>query len=516
MKVCILLTAIALTFSSAAAEAVERKFALVIGNSVYENVASLDNPVNDATLISTMLKTQGFIVRLETNMDYQAMRRSISRMAQKIRQVEGDTTFLFYYAGHGMQFAGENYLIPVNALISTDGDIDIEGLSLSEIMTELGRASARTTFVILDACRNNPFKIANRTARGLAPFDAPANSLIAFSTAPGTVAFDGAEGSENSPYTLALSELLTQPGIKAEDAFKSVRKRLVAETNGEQVPWESSSLVDDVFFGDAPNSQEAPRKNAQAIRNQEAIEVWRSLDPNPSVRVIDAFLRRFGDTPMGEIAKAKRQELLEHSAKTEESVTAKKIDYFPKEAHDLSILSEKPTVELNKYVSGFRDGQYAFSLEIDGFKAAKRLKFSRRFASLYNNLKHSVENKIKENGSASIDDFEKVAEQLLSDEKKIDNISKIRRSDIALIVVLRSFQEGISSYPSISRGMPDVDDFFEQLVRAFPDIKGNANRGEFKHSFEAVHRELTAILEQRGVVTAQDITATLRKQILAR
>ena len=237
-----------LPMQSRAAE--EQRLALVIGNSAYR-AAPLRNPVNDATLMSETLRELGFDVSLHTDMDRRDMRRAISDFGAKLEESKGNAVALIFYAGHGVQINGENYLIPVDAEIYAEVDIEIEGIKASTMLNTMAWSDSRMNIVILDACRNNPFIASARSSSGgLARMDAPTGTLLAYSTAPGMVAEDGS--GRNSTYTQALARAMKQPGQKVEDVFKRVRVSVLERTSERQVPWESSSLVGDFYFSGGP------------------------------------------------------------------------------------------------------------------------------------------------------------------------------------------------------------------------------------------------------------------------
>ncbi len=223
-----------------------RRIALVMGNGNYLYANTLTNPVNDAGLLAGVLQAQGFEVTRVIDADQRAMKRAFSDFAAKLQMAGPDSVALVYYAGHGVQFRGANYLIPVDAKLDTEAQLEIETFNADTIMQAIGAAGSKLNIVILDACRNTPFRSFRSASRGLAAIDAPQGTLVAFSTAPGQAARDGASGG-NSPYSAALGEVLRQPGLRTEDVFKRVRQRVNQETNGEQTPWESSSLVGDFY-----------------------------------------------------------------------------------------------------------------------------------------------------------------------------------------------------------------------------------------------------------------------------
>lgn len=221
----------------------EKRVALVIGNGSYRS-SPLVNPVNDAQLVSTALLKVGFEVKLSTNQTRDEMKRSIDALGSAL---DAASIGLFYYAGHGVQVNGENYLIPVDANITSEHDVDIEAVSLSRVFARLEGAGNRMNFIVLDACRDNPFPKASRSGqRGLALANAPEGMLISYSTAPGAVATDGND--QNSPFSRSLASNISNRGWRVEDVFKAVRRDVKHSTSGKQVPWESSSLDSDFWF----------------------------------------------------------------------------------------------------------------------------------------------------------------------------------------------------------------------------------------------------------------------------
>lgn len=226
-----------------AAEAGGSKIALVIGNGAYAGVGELSNPVNDATDVAAKLRQLGFDVTLRTDADYLTMRRALTDFG---RQVKEGSVVLFYYAGHGMQVRGKNYLLPVDARIQIENDVGTEAMDVDFLLDKL--SPARLSVVILDACRNNPFERRFRggSGAGLAHMAAPTGTLIAYSTAPGKVAADG-EG-RNGLYTGELLKAMSVPGLQVEDVFKQVRSSVVKLSGDTQTPWEASSLTGSFYF----------------------------------------------------------------------------------------------------------------------------------------------------------------------------------------------------------------------------------------------------------------------------
>jgi formylglycine-generating enzyme required for sulfatase activity len=249
----ILLTAAIL--ASNALQAEETRIALVIGNSDYAS-GPLPNPANDAKLIGEALTGLGFDVIARRNADQVTMKRAIQEFGSRLEKAGPGAVGLFYYAGHGVQLSGRNYLIPTTARIDREGDVEIEAVSADWVIEQMRYARNRLNIVILDACRNNPFTRSMRSVdHGLATMDAPAGILIAYSTAPGAVAADGA--GRNSPYTEALTQAMREMHEPVEQVFKHVRVGVMSATSGKQVPWESSSLTGDFYF--AAPSKVAPQ-----------------------------------------------------------------------------------------------------------------------------------------------------------------------------------------------------------------------------------------------------------------
>ncbi|MFT5220192.1 MAG: putative caspase-like protein [Gammaproteobacteria bacterium] len=247
-------------FASFAATA-EARFALIIGNSVYQQAAELANPVNDARDIETVLSELEFETRLLQDASLSDIEQGIKLFLNDLDTSDG--VGLFFYAGHGIQINGDNYLLPVET--RTDIDLAAQGYNVSQLLNAMRQSSTNTKIIILDACRNNPFiaqaaesgdsngetrALVNKTLRnsatGLSKLDAPPDTLIAFSTSPGKTAADG--NGRNSPYTGELLKTLQRRGLTIEKVFRTVRQGVYDKTDGKQIPWESSSLIKSFYF----------------------------------------------------------------------------------------------------------------------------------------------------------------------------------------------------------------------------------------------------------------------------
>jgi len=291
---------------SSAVQAAPARLALVLGNSEYE-FGRLKNPANDAALIAESLREVGFDVFEHLDGDQRDMKRAIVSFGRALGEAGEDAVGLVYYAGHGVQYGGENYMIPVGAQIEDEIDVDIEGIRASTLLAALDRAGNRLNIVILDACRNNPFAATSRSAvQGLARMDAPSGTLLAYSTSPGNVAVDGT--GRNSPYTQALARAIREPGTKVEDVFKRVRIAVMERTNEKQVPWESSSLTGDFFFTEAaPEQSAAPSVAAPApapAPSDQAMEIeyWKSIANSDNPDMFRGYLAQFPDGVFASIA----------------------------------------------------------------------------------------------------------------------------------------------------------------------------------------------------------------------
>jgi hypothetical protein len=219
------------------------RLALVIGNNAY-HTAPLRNPVNDAEDMSAVLSDLGFNVTLKKNVDRRGLEDAIRHFGRQLRH---GGVGLFYFAGHGLQVGGRNYLIPINARIESESDVSYEAVDAGFALGKMEDAQNQLNIVILDACRSNPYARSFRSENmGLAKMDAPTGSLIVYATAPGELAADGPE--RNGIFTKNLIKHMQTPNLAIEQVLKRVRIDVASETNQRQIPWESSSLMGDFYF----------------------------------------------------------------------------------------------------------------------------------------------------------------------------------------------------------------------------------------------------------------------------
>ena len=221
---------------------------MVIGNSEYRSVPRLDNPTNDAKLIANALKSLGFTLVGDgalLNLDKTAFDNAVQNFGNEL---QGADVGLFYYAGHGVQVRGTNYLVPVGANPAREADVDFQMVDASLVLRQMEAAGTKLNVVMLDACRNNPFGGRGLRASngGLTQMQAPEGTLISFATQPGNVAQDGADG--DSPYTKAVAEVICKPGLDVFQTFNQVGLAVKKATGGSQQPWVSNSPIEGDFY----------------------------------------------------------------------------------------------------------------------------------------------------------------------------------------------------------------------------------------------------------------------------
>ena len=274
-----------------------RRVALVIGNSAYKE-SPLLNPVNDARAISAALTESGFTVIARENIDQRGMLSALREFGDKLR--DGGVG-IFYYAGHGMQIKGRNYLIPVGASIEREDEVAYSAVDAQAVLDKMEAAGNGTNIMILDACRNNPFTRSTRSGQaGLAQMDAPVGTLVAFATSPGAVASDGS--GQNGLYTQHLLTAMRQQGAKVEDVFKQVRANVRRDSQGKQVPWESTSLEGDFYFKVPTGLVASAQPSAGAGDANAAVEaaLWDAVKNSSLPVEVRAYLSRY---PSGRYAR---------------------------------------------------------------------------------------------------------------------------------------------------------------------------------------------------------------------
>jgi len=294
----LILTAITLMLTPASAE---KRVALVVGNTHYEHSPALTNPANDAEDVARVLKSLGFEVLLGLDLDKRAFDLKVRDFALALSQAD---TALFFYAGHGLQVSLQNYLVPVDAKIARERDLDFEVVRLDFILKQMElEREGKTNIVFLDACRDNPFtETLARTmgtraisiGRGLAEVQTGVGTFIAYSTQPGNVASDGS--GRNSPFAAALKRHLPEPARNLTNIMINVRKDVLDVTQGRQVPWDHSALTEDFYFdlafatGSLPKgAAKPPGDEAEVMQrrlHQLEEELKKKSDPQQTANIV--------------------------------------------------------------------------------------------------------------------------------------------------------------------------------------------------------------------------------------
>jgi hypothetical protein len=300
---CILL--IAMMLASAPPAAAAKRVALVIGNSDYQNAEPLPNPVNDGREVAAVLRRLGFDV-------IEAMDQSKAGMQKLLRQfsaeLEGADASLFFYAGHGLQVQRRNYLVPVDAALESEVDLPFEAVAV-DVVLDLMEQTTALRLVFLDACRDNP--LARRLARsagqsrsidvgrGLARMNNRVGTLVAFATEPDQVALDG--DGNHSPFTEALLEHIETPGLEVRQMLSRVRATVINNTGGQQLPLDTSALVEDFYFMPTPSPEPAPTAVAPSIASTEHL-FWQSIQTSTDPNDFRAYLERYPDGAFAPLA----------------------------------------------------------------------------------------------------------------------------------------------------------------------------------------------------------------------
>lgn len=349
----------------------EPRIALIIGNGKYTSVGSLDNPVPDAELMANTLRTKGFEVSLLTDTSQSELNRGIAKFGRDLRKAGPEATGLFYYAGHGVQSFGSNYLLPVDAQLTDAADLSLVAVQADSVLRQMFSAKNKTNIVILDACRNNPFEnILDLNDNGLAEMKAPTGTFLSYSTAPGAVALDGLDG--NSPFTKALASKIPTPGVQIEQLFKQVRVDVLKQTQGQQTPWDTSSLTNNFYF--VAQKVLSPEEMAEK-------QLWDSVSKTNDAVQLMLFLRGYPNGAYSEEARgmlntAMLAEIQNKAADPEPVVVEapKAVDPDSQERELINVAQQTGTAsDYEAYLSAFPTGVYAelarFELDIIAKKA---------------------------------------------------------------------------------------------------------------------------------------------------
>ncbi|MFM0200667.1 caspase family protein [Paraburkholderia fungorum] len=281
------------------------KVSLVVGNSAYPGM-QLRNSVNDARAVSGLLASAGFNVDMQLEVTQRALIEAVERFGKAIKY-GGTKLAVFFYAGHGVQLDWRNYLLPVDARVSTGDELKARCVDLGLLLNAFADAKDKTHVVILDACRNDPFGGSYKPAQaGLSQVDAPVGSLLAYSTSPGSVAFDGDR--KNGLYTENLIREWSRRDANLENALKRVRLNVRLESQGKQIPWESTSLESEVFIFDSGRKQLTDAELENYVK--EDLAAWERIKSSQNADDWVEYLRKFPDGRFAEIAQFRLTRLL--------------------------------------------------------------------------------------------------------------------------------------------------------------------------------------------------------------
>jgi hypothetical protein len=274
----------------------EPRTALVIGNAAYP-FGALANPVNDATDIAAALRNAGFAVSLKTNADSGEMKSAIRTFGDALKARGG--IGLFYFAGHGVQLKGENFIVPIIKNVVSEDELKRDAVSASEAVDVMAAAHTALNIVVLDACRNNPFNAGG--TKGLSRIDSNARLFVSYSTSPGSVALDGA--GRNSPYTKYLSRAIEAPALSLEDTFKRTLEGVYRETKGQQMPWISSTFFGNFVFHPASGTTLAARPStniaAAIVGRPSGRSSSQFFDKSRGTPAVTGVYRAEGSNPSG-------------------------------------------------------------------------------------------------------------------------------------------------------------------------------------------------------------------------
>jgi uncharacterized caspase-like protein len=292
----------------------ETRVALVIGNAAYKHAPELKNPRHDAEAIGALLKQLGFEVVLGVDLDESGMRRELQAFSAKL---DNATVALVYFAGHGLQVHGRNYLMPVDSKLERESDLIFQGVMLDQVQRLLEQ-SQRINILILDSCRDNPLAKnlaramgtrSNAIGRGMGANQSGVGTLIVYATQPDNVALDG-DKQRHSPFAEALIAHIATPGLEVRQMLTRVRASVIKATNGKQVPWVSESMTSDFFFAAAPASgpDKAPPPSPTTVPEGEVV-FWQSIKDSKNAADFRDYLKRWPNGLFADLARRRLADL---------------------------------------------------------------------------------------------------------------------------------------------------------------------------------------------------------------
>jgi hypothetical protein len=307
LRACVLSTIVAASiFPSQAQAPGDLRIALVIGNAAYAGKAALTNPGNDAQAMSETLRGLGFTVVEVRDGSKAQMQEAIAKVKASLqgKQAIG----MLYYAGHGLQVDWRNYMVPIDAKMSKASEVPEQTVELGQVIDAFKAAGNRMNIVVLDACRDNPFE-GTSSAKGLAQLDAPPGTFLAYATAPGNVAEDGDAKSSNGLYTQFLLQELKKPSAKIEDVFKRVRFHVRKQSQGRQIPWESTSLEDDFYFNAGLKATQRLAESEKDRLFNEEKAAWDKIKDSKNASDLYAFLQQYPNGNINGLAQSKLEQI---------------------------------------------------------------------------------------------------------------------------------------------------------------------------------------------------------------
>lgn len=331
----IILSLISVIFTVNAARA-DQRVAFVVGNGAYENVPQLPNPPFDARAMASLLRSIGFEVIEGTDLTHDQMTNKLLEFAKKAREAD---VAIFYYAGHGLALDGTNYLLPVDAKITSKADVKLgAGIDVDTTLQET-MADAKVKLVLLDACRNDPFVNAIREhstrgvviPQGLAEMHSAKGTLIAFATSPGQTALDGPKGT-HSPFTAALLSHLTERGVEIQQVMTQVRAEVYDQTHDAQLPWGNTNLIGSVYLNPAPakiaTAPSSPAATPAVTSTSSAdatgieLEYWRSVKDSDKPEELKDYLTKYPNGQFKSLAVARLAEIQNGPTTTSRNLSA--------------------------------------------------------------------------------------------------------------------------------------------------------------------------------------------------
>jgi hypothetical protein len=526
----ILALLLVLSGSSASPVMAAKRLALIIGNSAYEHTTALENPVNDAKAVAAALDAIGFDeVHIRTDLDQRALLKALKEFSTK--SVGADTAVI-YFAGHGVEVDNRNYLIPTDATLAAASDVEFEAVPLDSVRTSVAGAT-KLRLVILDACRNNPFKMASEgsgrnVGRGLAKVEPSANEIVAFAAREGTIAADG-EGA-NSPFAAALVKHLATPGLEINVLFRRVRDDVLTATGKRQEPFTYGTLgAEEVFLHpNQPTTAEPdpgtnltgePGSNERELNQCSAAEVhWRSTEAIGTRVALEDHIKRFPTCAFADLAREKLLVLRKQhdDAEAERAATEKarsdELESRRKTAPDL--FASDALNDLESYVKGFREGAYSFPWDSDGYEIARQLGFGRLFASSYNELLEWVKKEVDKRGPISIDELQTRMDNLLSDEKFIAELALKQERHFASIAYIRALQLGEIGFSNPETTGTSASAALKSLIDIYPNLNLQPDDAMFSLMLEQCNKFARERMAEPGGVSISQIIGELRVAII--